>query len=163
MIPKKAKEFKKDVAQELGLSEEMVSCVIDFYWETVRRRMTNLSDPAIEIPNFGIFRVKHWAIDEEIEKLKRVIESKEGKFTQYELKRDLEEKIAALEKIKAQVAEEKEKFKNIKQARYAKQIANNMEEPEAHLGGSEEQDLQDRHDRGCLPNENEDLPQVPGD
>lgn len=163
MIPKKAKEFKKDVAQELGLSEEMVSCVIDFYWETVRRRMTNLSDPAIEIPNFGIFRVKHWAIDEEIEKLKRVIESKEGKFTQYELKRDLEEKIAALEKIKAQVAEEKEKFKNIKQARYAKQITNNMEEPEAHLGRSEEQDLQDRHDRGYLPDENEDLPQVPGD
>lgn len=162
MIPKKAKEFKKDVAQELGLSEEMVSCVIDFYWETVRRRMTNLSDPAIEIPNFGIFKVKHWAIDNEIEKLKRVIESKEGKFTQYELKRDLEEKIAALERIKAQVAEEKEKFKNIKQERYAK-LKDNMEEPEAHLGRSEEQDLQDGHDGGCVSDEDEDLSQVPGD
>lgn len=163
MIPKKAKEFKKDVAEELGLSEELVSNVVDFYWETVRKKMSNLSDPAIEIPNFGIFRVKHWGIDEEVEKLKRVIESKEGKFTQYALKKDLEEKIAALEKIKATIKEEKEKFKIIKQARYDKRIKDNMEEPKADLGGSEEQDLQDRHDRGCLPDENEDMQEMSGD
>lgn len=162
MVPKKAREFKKEVAEELGLSEEVVSNVVDFYWETVRKKMSSLSEPAIEIPNFGIFRVKHWGIDEEIEKLKKIIESKEGNFTQYERKRDLEEKIAALEKIKTTVQEEKAKFKIIKQARYDKRVKDNMEEPQADLGRSEEQDLQNRHDRGCISDENEDMQEVSG-
>ncbi len=140
MVPKKAKEFKKEVAEELGLSEEMVSHVIDFYWETLRKKMSSLSEPAIEIPNFGIFRIKHWGIDGEIEKLKRIIASYEGNFKHYARRKDLEDKISALEKIKALVTEEKTKFKEIREKRYVK-YKNDLEQQKANLGGSEEQDL----------------------
>jgi len=139
--PKKAKDFKKPTAEELDLSKDLVSKLIDFYWERVRRHMSGLEHEAIQINNLGIFKVKHWKIDETIEKYKMISSKAEGKFRSYAVKMDLTNQIEKLEKIKKGVLEREVKFKEIKDARKLKE---NMEEQDSNTSGSNEQDIQEK-------------------
>ena len=157
MVPKKAKDFKEATAKELGLSEKLVSDVIDFYWKTLRKEMSNLSHLSIELPNFGTFKVKHWALDNEIEKHKSIVKKREGRFSEYAYVKSVQESIAAMEKLKEKVKLQKEKFKEIKAKRYAEKNQNNLEEQIPNLGGSEESNIQDRSDRGCISYEDDNM------
>lgn len=136
MNPKKAKEFKKPTAEELGLPEDVVSKFIDFYWDRVRKYMVNLEYPALEISNLGTFKVKHWKIDETIENHKNTIQRVSGRFTAYKMQMDLLDRINKLDKVKKVIEERELKFKEIRNARKAK---NNMEEQASNMGGLEEQ------------------------
>lgn len=140
MVPKKAKEFKKATAEDLGLSENLVSNFIDFYWQRVRKLMSDLEHEAIQIPNLGTFKVKHWRIDETVEKHKATIVRVEGKFAGYQMMVDLTKRIEKLEKIKELVEKREVKFKQIKDARKNK---DNMEEPGSDMGRLQEPDIQD--------------------
>lgn len=140
MIPKKAKDFKKPTAEELGLPEDLVRNFIDFYWEKVRKNITELNHEALYITNLGTFRIKHWKIDETVERLKSKIKGAEGKFERYNLKTDLTDRIQKLEKIKTELEEQELKFKKISDARKNK---DDMEEQDPNTSGSDEQDLQE--------------------
>jgi len=133
--PKKAKEFKKDTAEEAGLPEDLVNKFIDFYWARVRKGITGLEYPAILIYNLGTFSVKHWKIPETIEAHKKTIENAGGKFAAYKRQLDYLDRINKLEAIKKQVDIREIKFKEIRDARKAK---NNMEEPSSDMGRSNE-------------------------
>jgi hypothetical protein len=140
LVPKKAKDFKKPTATDLGLPEDLVNNVIDFYWEKVRKHMSALDYANIKIPNLGIFKAKHWKIDETVVKYKEHIGRMEGKFAEHIVKRDLEDRIAKLEAIKKVVEETELKFKKIRDARKSK---NNLEEQSSDLEGLSELDSQD--------------------
>lgn len=140
MVPKKAKEFKKATAEDLGLSENLVNNFIDFYWQRVRKLMSDLEHEAIQIPNLGTFKVKHWRIDETVEKHKATIVRVEGKFAGYQMMVELTKRIEKLEKIKELVEKREVKFKQIKDARKNK---DNMEEPGSDMGRLQEPDIQD--------------------
>lgn len=128
MLPKKAKEFKKPVAEDLNLSEELVNDVIDFYWEKVRKLITTVDENSIEILNLGTFKLKTWKIDETTSTYKAIIERLEGKFGKYAIKREYEYRLEILEKAKESAAEEKERLTKIKQERYASKDKDNLEE-----------------------------------
>jgi len=138
LVPKKATNFKKTVAEELKLPENLVNDFIDFFWDRVRTHMSNLNHESIFIPNLGTFKVKHWKIDETIENHKLTMIRVEGRFSAHKMRMDLGDKIDKLEKIKKIVEERELKFKKIKDARKAK---DNMEEQDSNMGGSDQQDL----------------------
>lgn len=140
MVPKKAREFKKAVAAELGLPEDVVNAFIDFYWERVRKIMAGLDHEILEIPNLGTFNVKHWKIDDTVKMHKATIAKSEGKFSAYSVKKDLIDRIEKLEKIKSLVEQRNIKFKAIRDARNNK---TNLEEQGPDMGGSDQQDLQE--------------------
>jgi hypothetical protein len=140
LVPKKAKDFKKPTAEDLGLAENLVNDVIDFYWTKLRKHISALDYDNINIPNLGVFKVKHWKIDETVEKYKLHISRMEGKFTEHIVKRDLEERIAKLHLVKKSVEETELKFKAIRDARNNK---NNMEEQGPDMGGLSEQSDQE--------------------
>ena len=140
MVPKKANEFKKLTAKDLELSDNLVSDFIDFFWDRVRTNMTQLNHESIQIPNLGTFKVKHWKIDETVEKHKETIVRVEGLFSAYKIKVDLADKIEKLERIKQLVEKREVKFKQIKDARKNK---DNMEEPGSDMGRLQEPDIQD--------------------
>lgn len=114
MVPKKSNLFKKATAEELKLSEDLVDDFIDFYWKRVRECMSNLEHDGLQIPNLGIFRVKHWKIDETIEKYNITISKISAGFVGYRIKTDLINRIENLKKIKSAVKEQELKFKKIK-------------------------------------------------
>jgi len=140
LVPKKANEFKKLTAKDLELPDNLVSDFIDFFWDRVRTNMTQLNHESIQIPNLGTFKVKHWKIDETVEKHKETIVRVEGLFSAYKIKVDLADKIEKLERIKQLVEKREVKFKQIKDARKNK---DNMEEPGSDMGRLQEPDIQD--------------------
>jgi len=80
--PKKAKEFIPSVSTELGLSEDLVENVIDYYWREVRKSLSNLSHSRIHLTNLGDFVVKHWKLEEKLESLQKWEENKKAKGLQ---------------------------------------------------------------------------------
>jgi nucleoid DNA-binding protein len=136
--PKKAKDFKKPTAEELGLSEDLVSKFVDFYWEKVRKTLTELEYPSIEILNLGTFKIKHWKINETVENYKNMIERMSGKFSVYKRQMEFLSRINKLESLKKQVEEKEVKFKEKKDARKNK---DNLEKQEPDTSGLPEQDL----------------------
>lgn len=143
MVPKKAREFLKSTAEEVNLPEDLVNKLTEFYWQNVRKNITELNYKNLSILNLGNFKVKHWKIDETVESYTKIIESLDGKFTRYNLKKDLEERIEKLNRIKSLAQEEIDKFKQIKESRYAKKNNKNMEEPGSDMGRLQEPGIQD--------------------
>lgn len=157
MVPKKANDFKKSTAEELGLSENLVSAFVDFFWDRVRTHMSELNHENLYIPNLGTFKVKHWKIDEAIEKYKAIIAKGEGKFEEYRAKVDFMDRIEKLENIKKAVQEREIKFKQIRDARQTK---DNMEKQGPDMGGPDQQDLQERSGGENIQQADEDLPDM---
>lgn len=82
MRPRKAKEFIPNVSTELGLSEDLVEDVIDYYWREVRKSLSSLSHSRIHLTNLGDFVVKHWKLEEKLEGLQKWEENKKAKGLQ---------------------------------------------------------------------------------
>ena len=147
MVPKKARDFRKAVAEELQLPENLVNDFIDFYWDAVRTHMSALDYVAIQIPNLGTFRVKESKIDETIEKYKVSVTKVEGKFAGHRMKKDFTDRIEKLEKLKLVINEREAKFKVIRDARKAK---NNLEEQKTNMGGLDKPDSQEESCRDSI-------------
>ena len=143
MVPKKAKEFLKSTAEEVNLPEDLVSKLTEFYWQNVRKNITELNYKNLSIINLGNFKVKHWKIDETVESYTRIIESIDGKFTRYNLKKDLEERIEKLNRIKSLVQEETDKFKEIRENRNDKKNKKDMGQQSSDMGRLQEPGIQD--------------------
>lgn len=71
MRPKKAKQFIPNVASELALPEELVEDVINYYWQEIRKSLSNLKHNRIHITNLGDFTIKHWKIEDKIQMLEQ--------------------------------------------------------------------------------------------
>lgn len=82
MHPKKAKEFIDDVAKEVGLSKEVVESIIAFYYRQLRQNLSSLSYNRVHVTNLGDFTIKHWKIDDKIEKLEKFEENNKAKGLQ---------------------------------------------------------------------------------
>lgn len=71
MNPRKAKEFIPKVAEQLSLQQSFVEDVVNYYWQEVRKSLSGLKHNRIHITNLGDFTIKHWKIDERIERLEK--------------------------------------------------------------------------------------------
>lgn len=71
MRPRKAKEFIPEVAEQTGLPQEVVTAVITYYWEHVRKSMSGLKHSRIHLTNLGDFTIKHWKLDDKIQMLEQ--------------------------------------------------------------------------------------------
>jgi 5-bromo-4-chloroindolyl phosphate hydrolysis protein len=117
MKPVKAKELIQQTALRTGESKEDVEDVVRFFWKTVRRNLTTLTEPTIQIANFGEFRIKEWALDSYIQKteriLERIIENKRSEKIEAEIRNQL----ILLHNLKRQVEEEKKRELTVKEKR----------------------------------------------
>ena len=80
--PKKAKEFIPDIAKAIEVSEELVDAVVRFYWQEVRKSLSSLKHSRVHVTILGDFMVKHWKIDEKINRLEQWEESNRQKGLQ---------------------------------------------------------------------------------
>lgn len=82
MRPKKAKEFIENVATQVGLAKEVVDSIISFYYRELRQNLTSLSHYKVHVTNLGDFGIKHWKVDDKIDKLQRFEENNKAKGLQ---------------------------------------------------------------------------------
>jgi len=80
--PRKAKEFIPKTAEKVGLPENLVEDVIDFYWQEVRKNLSGLKHQRVHITNLGDFVIKHWKIDGKIEGFEKWEETNKQKGMQ---------------------------------------------------------------------------------
>ena len=113
--PTKAKTFIKNVAEEQQLSEELVSSIITYYWQEVRKSLSGLKHSRVHITNLGDFVIKHWKLDEKIAKLEKFEESNKQKGLQQMTARfKTVETLFDLKALKAIMEEEKQRAEFIK-------------------------------------------------
>lgn len=113
--PKKAKRDVGNVANELGLSESVVKDVVDYYWREVRRSLSSLAYPRIHITNLGNFTIKHWKLDDMIDKHEKFEESnKQRGMQQMTARFKTAENLFALRNMKRLIDEEKDRKELVK-------------------------------------------------
>jgi len=129
LVPRKAKTFKKEVAQDLNLSEHLIDKAVDCYWEAVRKTLVNMTEPSILLNGLGTFKIRHWDIDKHIEKNTLILQRIEGKFKSYPITLDLKDKLEKLKKMKELSDAVQEKLKKKKNEKVNK----NLEKPETDI------------------------------
>ena len=116
MKPVKAKHLIKDVAEELDVPLDVANEVITSYWKEVRSSLSEMKYPYITVHNFGVFTIKHWALQKEKEKLINIRESLKDrvyKFSQT-LVESLDRKIKLIEEMMFHVEHETQRKEFIK-------------------------------------------------
>ncbi len=115
MRPRKAKELIPEVAQELGIPQHIVTDVVDYYWQEVRKNLSSLSHVRVHLTNLGDFTIKHWKIDDKIDMLERWEENNRQKGLQQITARfKTAESLFQLKDVKKKVEEEQQRKDFIK-------------------------------------------------
>ena len=129
MNPKKAKTLYKEVATELGFNETLVKDVLDFYWQSVRKSMSGLEAPRLEIINLGTFEIMFKPLEEKIQSYIRYSEMQPPKtFKRYDAYSETTLRLKRLTDIKKELASYKIKKQEIINKRYATKDKENLEE-----------------------------------
>jgi len=127
--PKKAKTLYKEVASDLALDESLVKDILDFYWSSLRKQMSNLTAVRLDVMNLGTFEIMPKTLNKCIEAYKNYQKVPVPKtFVRYEAYSLIEERLKRL----LEIQQELESYKQIKQTviekRYGKQDKENLEE-----------------------------------
>lgn len=130
--PKKAKEYIKPTAEALKVDESLVQALTDFYWKQVRKAMSSLQGPRIEVANFGSFRIKHWKLDEEKVRIQKILDKHDPEkmtYHRHEIRADMEVNLQRVHEIEGMVQKDELRKKEIKQKR-------NVQEDKGNMGAS---------------------------
>lgn len=121
MNPKKAKDLIPTTAEELGLEEVFLKDLISFYWKEIRKALSDMKGVNVYVHGLGTFTVKHWKIDDYIERYNRILkyydEQQDLSFRQFAGRKNIEEELKRITVLKEAVEEESERKKLIKQKR----------------------------------------------
>lgn len=110
MIPKKSNELYKEVAEDLEISADLVEDLVQLYYKEIRKNLTGLKYPRINVDGLGQFVAKTAKIRKAIPEIKTRLESHDtSTFNAYFHKKMLEEKIECLENLNELIKEEEQK------------------------------------------------------
>ena len=121
MNPRNHKEFRKDIANEVGVHENVVDDFIAFYYSKVRKALSSLEHPNILIDGLGTFKVRKSRLSKSI----KIQKSKLGDlcnntYTGYERKIALEERIILMENMMGMIDTNLKNKKEFKKERNGK-------------------------------------------
>lgn len=133
MNPKKFKNILDEIAKEVDYNKELISTVVDFYWENVRKSVNNVVHPRINIESFGSFKLKPKVLQKTISKYKiTMLGFKNPEFSKYVRYQALKDRLEILERASEQIKVEFDRYKQIKRDRYAN-IFRSMEEKRENI------------------------------
>lgn len=129
MNPKKSNKLYKEVSEELNLTEDLVQDFIEFYYKEIRRNLTDLLHPRINVDGLGHFVAKTFIIRKAIPKYQKFLEVQSTEtFAEYFNKKNTETKLNALINLEIKLTEIEHKKEIFKQTKYDKYTKDNLEE-----------------------------------
>lgn len=143
MKPRKSKELIPIVAEELGLSQQMVLDVTSFYWQEIRKSLSSLKHSRVHVTNLGDFTIKYWKLDDKIEGLEKFKENFRQRGLQEIVTRfRTDEALFDLKAIKVLMEEEKQrkdfiKLHKVKTDESKREHNQDMESQGSDTGGSD--------------------------
>lgn len=101
MNPKKHKDFKEGIAEEVGVHEKVVDDFIKFYYSKLRTCLTNLEYPRINVEGLGTFIIRKRKLDAQISRYKSMLGNiVNTTYNGYEKSIALKKKLEILERAK---------------------------------------------------------------
>jgi len=114
--PKKYRDFYPDIAKECNAHPELVSDLISFYYDKVRKALSNLESSKIYLPNLGTFSLRRNRLEKSIKRNKDILGNiQKNTYKGYGKHIPVKEKIETLEKALSTMKEEltnKKKFRD---------------------------------------------------
>jgi len=100
MNPKKINNLYTVVAEDLNLKVDLVEDLIEYYYKEIRKMLTNLEYPRINIDGLGQFVVKPKTVSNTIEKISKSLNNHDvSTFKAYHNKKAMENKLELLLKL----------------------------------------------------------------
>ena len=114
MNPKKVKRIYEIVSEDLNIKKDLVEDLVEFYYKDVRKLLSNLEYPRINVDGLGQFVAKPKTVTNTIEKISKSLESYDtSTFKGYHNKKGIENKLEQLLKLNSKLEElniKKEEF-----------------------------------------------------
>ena len=79
MNPIKYKQIIKETAEELGVSDSIVSQVVNYYYKSIHKELNSLDNASIKVNNLGNFYIKRKQLYNKIRMTKEFINKLEKK------------------------------------------------------------------------------------
>jgi nucleoid DNA-binding protein len=110
MNPKKVKKIYEAVAEDLNLNKDLVEDLVEFYYKDVRKLLTNLEYPRINVDGLGQFVAKPKAVSGSIEKITKSLDDHDtSTFKAYHNKKAMEVKLDLLIKLHSKILDQENK------------------------------------------------------
>ena len=73
MNPKKHKDFTNGIAEQVGVHQQVVDDFISFYYSKLRKKLSKLAYPRINVDGLGTFEIRKGKLETAIKKNKRLL------------------------------------------------------------------------------------------
>jgi len=114
--PKSHKDFKKNIADEVGVHQSVVDDFIAFYYAKIRKNLSNLVFPRINVEGLGTFYIRKSKLDKAIKKNKSILGNLAKRtYKGFAKSEDIQNNIVQMEKAILQMEQDiikKKIFKN---------------------------------------------------
>lgn len=151
MHPKKVKEFIPGVAAKLGLPEDLVTDVVAFYYEELRRNLTQMNESIFRLDGLGSFKAKPKELPKLYMKFKGQLEAMASPRTQIriKIKLDIEQKLANVLKLQRKIAAENKRKYEFYRAKEngTQKLARDLAKEKRDLRRAKKQNFQKGPDR----------------
>lgn len=73
MNPKKHKDFKAGIAEEVGVHQQVIDDFITFYYHKLRKKLSSIEYPRINVDGLGTFYLRKTKLENSIKKNKSAL------------------------------------------------------------------------------------------
>lgn len=113
MNPKKHKDFKEGIAEEVGVHPQVVDDFISFYYAKLRKKLSNLEYPRVNVDGLGTFYLRKTKLENSIKKNKSMLgnlakRTYSGYAQSETIQNNIEQMTKALEQMEADILSKKE-------------------------------------------------------
>ena len=110
MNPRKAKRIYEIVSEDLNIKKDLVEDLVEFYYKDVRRLLTDLEYPRINVDGLGQFVAKPKTVTNAIERIDKALQQHDtSTFKAYHNKKAIEHKLDLLLKLNLKLLEQSNK------------------------------------------------------
>lgn len=104
---------------EMDRSVDEVEAVTNFFYKTLRSKLSSLEHTVVHAQNLGNFYIKENALDNNIQRYEKVLEKLGvGSLEEYGMKKKMRQELNKMVEIKSKLSEEKQRRRSIIDKRY---------------------------------------------
>ena len=119
MHPNKLRNLLPSFAMEMNRPVEEVEAVTNFFYKTLRTKLSALESATVHVHNLGNFYIKENALDSTIEKYNCVLEKLHNySIHEYGVKRNIHQQVEQMRKMKELLNEERLRRRSIINKRF---------------------------------------------
>ncbi len=113
MNPKKHKDFKEGIAEEVGVHPQVVDDFISFYYGKLRKKLSALEYPRINVDGLGTFYLRKTKLENSIKKNKSMLgnltkRTYNGYAQSENIQSNIEQMSKALDQMEADILRKKD-------------------------------------------------------